>query len=94
MNDESFTMIAFYRNQTPPPRLPSLEGGVLCHESSCAYTTIFSISYLPARASVFIRVRMEGCFRAIQKREQPNVPAFAASIPSATYHILDVVGLP
>lgn len=37
---------------------------------------------------------MEGCFRAIQKREQPNVPAFAASIPSATYHILDVVGLP
>ncbi len=33
-------------------------------------------------------------FCAIQKREQPNVPAFAASIPSATYHILDVVGLP
>lgn len=33
-------------------------------------------------------------FYAIQKREQPNVPAFAASIPSATYHILDVVGLP
>ena len=32
--------------------------------------------------------------KAIQKREQPNVPSFAASIPSAYNNIQDVVVLP
>ena len=32
--------------------------------------------------------------KVIQKREQPNVPSFAASIPSAYNNIQDAVVLP
>lgn len=73
--------------QKAPPGLPSLEVPFLLAIMALSCISTPSISF-------YHKLSRNDFFRAIQKREQPNVPAFAASIPSATYHILDVVGLP
>lgn len=69
------------------------DNGVILHIH--AFNLILSQIVKKTRKQVLLDdLSRNNFFRAIQKREQPNVPAFAASIPSATYHILDVVGLP